>query len=1119
VNALDALTDLARALGRRRALALVLGAVIAFAAAAGGAAVLAWFGILVHLRWLPLALWVSAVFALAAVTRAARGALAAHDVDALRRTAALVEDEQAMRRGMFVGLVDLAAGAPEGTSPQLALGAARRVAAGLPGTGGWTWVPRRAAALELRLRRRTAIAALAVGLAGAAIVAAGPAAASLVSPLRALRAAVRSRVQIAVSRNVAHAGDSVTVTVTAEPGTGALTLYVRRTGERWRPLRLRADERGQGREVLVDLRAATFVYATAGGRASDTLEVRVLQPLVLGELAVRAKYPAYLQRADEDVDPTAGPLALPVGTVLALHGTTNAPLASARLAAGADTVPLRATGTGFDGELVVRGTAVWILAVRERGAAALAEPRAALDVRAVPDSAPVVTIPVPSTDTTMPLDLRALVVVDARDDHGLARAELVSWRVSRLGVAGDSAVDSIPGIAGADRIVQSQVLDATARGLLPGDTLRFFVRAWDRAPIPHMGRSRVVVLRLRSMAELREAMRAGTDTLSRAASGLAADQQALTRQTEDLAAQRDRAQDRPPRAGEQRPGSDRSSPNTGTEQFEPNAQAQRALEEQQTLLERADSLRGELERLMRAADQAGLNDPAWQQRLRELDELLRQAMTPELQRQLDALRRALEQLDPRAVQDALRRLVDRQQELRDQLQRSAELFERAAIEGSMQTFASTAEQLRREQQEWADRARERQDSAAAAAEEQQLRRNVDSLRRQLDSLEQRLARRGDSAGQQALARSGQHLENGGQSMQQASRSMQQGQRPQASRQGNEAAQQLQQTSQEIEEAQQQMSSGWRAEVQSALEQSAHEAVQLATEEQRLARELRRGEGARDARSRQSAMEQGVNQVTRRLQDAAGKNALVSPRLGAMMSQARTQVSQSREALEGPSPSVEEAAERAGDAAQALSAAAMQMLRVARDVAGAQSGSGYQEAMQRLAQMAGQQGQLNDELGDLLPMIGAGRDAVMQQLRQLAQRQRGLANQLERLGESGVPGNPQQLADEARALADRIQQARLDRGTLERQQQLFRRMLDAGRMLRGDDQPQDPERRSRTAQDLPARPQPATTARAAGLRYPVPSWSDLRELAPAERAMVLDYFRRLNATSGGPNEQR
>lgn len=1109
MSALDRLRDLAAALARRRALALVLAALAVFGAAATVAAVLARLGALSQLRFVPLLLWLGVVGGGAWVVRAVRRYLAAQGHGALRDTAALVEHELVLRRGTFVGLVDLSRSPASGTSDALVSGAARRLAARLPAGGAEAWLPRGDAALVALVRRR-AVAALVCCLAGVfSLVYAGDAAATLVSPLRALRAAVRPRVVITVSRDVVHAGESVAVTVEAEAGASSAALYIRRTGEPWRPIRLSLDPAGRATEQLADIRSATFVYAAFEGRTSDTLDIRVVAPLVLGEFSATAHYPGYLRRADEELDPASGPLSLPVGTMLELRGGTNAPLARALLVSGRDTAALHHTATGFEGRLAVRASTVWNLALTDRAGAALPEPLPTLDIRAIPDSAPVVTVPVPGADTTMPIDLRAAIVVDARDDHGLARAEVVSWRVSRLGVVGDTVVEAIPGVSGADRVVQSQLLDLTSRGLLPGDTLRYFVRATDAAPAAHSGRSRAYALRLRSMAEMREAVRLGTDSLAAQAAELARDQQAVERRTEDLAAQRNRAGDQTQRPTDPRRGSEQARENnTGTNQFEQNAEAQRVAEQQQALLERADSLRAELERLTEAADQAGLNDPQWREQLRNLEELLRQAMTPELQRQLEQLQRALQQLDSRGVQEALRNLAQRQQELREQLQRSAELFERAAIEGAMQTFAENAQQLSREQQEWADRAPARQDSAAAASEERQLAREADSLGRNMEQLEQRLGARGDSAAQQRLDQTGQRVESAQQAMQQAAQAMQQGQRSEAAQQGRQAAQQMQQAQQEMEQTQQQMSQQWREQVERLLNESTQETVSLANEEQRLSRELRRGEGARDARGRQSAMEQGINQVLQRLQQASGQNALVSPRLGNAMAQAREQIAQSRQALEGPSPSVDEAAERAGDAAQILSAAAVQMMRNANDVNNAQSGSGYAEAMQRMAQMAGQQGQLNDELGGLLPMMGQGQEQMMQQLRQLAARQRSLANQIERLNDAGVPGNPQAMAEEARQLADRIEQARLDRATLERQQRLFRRMLDAGRSLRNDEQPEDPERQSRTAENAQGHT-PTSTARPGTLRYTPPSWSDLRQLAPSERAMVLDYFRRLN----------
>ena len=72
------------------------------------------------------------------------------------------------------------------------------------------------------------------------------------------------------------------------------------------------------------------------------------------------------------------------------------------------------------------------------------------------------------------------------------------------------------------------------------------------------------------------------------------------------------------------------------------------------------------------------------------------------------------------------------------------------------------------------------------------------------------------------------------------------------------------------------------------------------------------------------------------------------------------------------------------------------------------------------------------------------------------------------------------------------------------------MLDAGRTLRNDDDQRESERRSETAREGRVAAPAARVPREPALRYPPPGWDALRGLSPAERATVLDYFRRLNA---------
>jgi hypothetical protein len=122
----------------------------------------------------------------------------------------------------------------------------------------------------------------------------------------------------------------------------------------------------------------------------------------------------------------------------------------------------------------------------------------------------------------------------------------------------------------------------------------------------------------------------------------------------------------------------------------------------------------------------------------------------------------------------------------------------------------------------------------------------------------------------------------------------------------------------------------------------------------------------------------------------------------------------------------------------------------------------------------------------------------------------MANQLDQLHGEGEVGGADELAEEAREIARELEAARLDQQTVERQEQLFRRLLDAGRTLRSDEEDEREERVSETADPLNlGRPSPDLTVPVDEPRYRYPTWSELRSLSPAERRLVLDYFRRLN----------
>jgi hypothetical protein len=818
---------------------------------------------------------------------------------------------------------------------------------------------------------------------------------------------------------------------------------------------------------------------------SSTVEVRVTLPVMLEFLQVSAGFPAYLARPDEPVDLDAESVALPVGTVLHVRGRVSVPVVTAAWVAATDTVPLRADGTMFTGALPVRRSETWRLAVATSGGGSLDDAVPVLALVAVPDSAPLVAVPLPGADTVAPISLRQAVMVDARDDHGLTHVDITSWRVSRFGDADPPVTDTIPLSAdGAERALLHWVLDLNDRGFMPADTAYYVVRALDNAPEPHEGRSPVYRLRLPSVAELRRQTRARAAQLRSDADSVVSRQEALAEALADLAVERAREGDE------------------DALNFERAEQAGEALARQEEAAADAEALRAALDELSEAAWQSGLADPEFYRQIAEIQDLLRRAVSDELRERLAALQRAISDLDPSQMREALEQLAEAAERMREELERARELFERAALEGDMSSLSSDAEALAGEQDRWNDAAEAGVDPALAR-EEDALAAQGDELAEALEALAERAAERDVDLSDPSAA----GAEAAGHMVRAADAAGRQA-AEQARGSGRAASSALLAAAQQLRDQRDALRESWRDAALAALDGAMVETADLAREQQALAGRMARGETADGVRGQQAAIREGVKSVIARLAEAGSKHALVSPRLGAALGAAGRQMDAALDQLQRSDPSGSRASEAAGDAIDALNAGIYAMLQSRAAIEGAESGTGLQEALEQMAQMAEDQAGMNGETGNLLS-FGQEGSMMMQQLQALAQRERQMAGQLDRLAAEGDVGQAEALAEEAREVARTMEAGGLDRELLERQERLFRRLLDAGRSLQSDEEDSREERVSESARPGQVRA-PVEAKGGDAPRYRYPTWQELRGLSPEVRRIILDYFRRLNA---------
>jgi len=950
-------------------------------------------------------------------------------------------------------------------------------------------------------------------------------------------------------------GDSLRLRILA-PARRTIEFHTRATGAPWSTRTLEVSD-GATSVTLGPLDADVALVASDGRTQTDTVVVHVTDRPFVGDVAIRAIYPSYLDRPAETV-PAGETVRVPRGTTLVIRGRASAELDAVALVSARDTVRLTPDGHNFSGRMSASSGGRWVWMARgERGP--VADVPAPLDVDVLPDSAPRVEIVDPARDTVALTGNELALRAAASDDHGLATVTMRSWRemasgTAQPGVEQPLAAPSAPEWSGAATI------DASVRGLQPGDMLHVTIAATDNSPWRQTTVSRELVLRVPSLTEQRQLARAMGDSLAARASRTAAEEKQLAQRTDEAAKSRDRTSTTSDGRSNGKSGSNSESEKSAMS-YRAAEQSKALAAQQQKLQDQVKSLQKDAQALGKQLQSAGALDSSLSRQLAEAQQMLAQALTPELQQQLAEVEKSTRQQSPEDARQTMENLARAQQLLKEQLERSAEMLKRAALEGSMQTLRDEAKDLAKQERTTAEKMA-RADSGASR-DAAPLSDRSHQLANDVQQLAQRLQQEKAESGPKALQQGAQHAQQSADAMKQAaakssaqnsaqnSAQKQQGadgqqdaaaQQQQASadsaqqaqgtaqQQGSgqrqqsaggqpsaqqaaaaqQGAQQMEQAAQQLADARQQQIQEWKNGLTHDLDKSIQETLQLARQQQALADQARAG-GSPSLKGDQSAVQQGVEKVSEGVQKSARQSSHVSQQSQRALSDAQQRVQEATKQTADASPNgQQETAGAMEEAAQSLNEAATKLMADRQRAANGSSASGFSEMIEKMRQLAKEQGSLNGQSASLMP--GAGGQpggAASEQARTLARSQRGLAERTEEAGAGEA--HAEAMAKEMRDIAAQLETGRIDASLIDRQQKLFHRLLDAGLSLQKDEREDTGKRESESATNAESVAPTNTNATGrAALKYPEPTWNELRGLSAEERQSVMEYFKRINA---------
>ena len=1095
--------------------------IVLWRGASGGLALVA---LLAVAAWLPYA-WLQEagsplpmLFAVASMAAAGLAGLIAGRSVSMHRLHAMAEQAEratGLARGELVGALELGAEANL-DSPDLARLHRRRVADALSGKGPRVLMPESFVAL----RRVRSVVLLGLAAAAGALTfgsAAGPSAGTdaatvLIRPWTVSFPPPPPSLRLEPAGGHVLRGEIFPVRVMAS---GRRRVTLGQAGSGAPAVR---EELAVAREVAVGVIAPvddpTRYWAEDDrGAVTDTFLVVPVDPLTITDLQIGLTYPSYLRRPAETIGGPITALTVPVGTGMDIRARMNHAVGGVGLqrftATGIDTVVLDVTGNVARGVIRASGDARLAWWLQPAGEVPGVKLPPAIHLSVIQDAAPSIAIVYPGEDRMLGIDRSLALVIEARDDNGITGVNLVWWRESAMGLRDPESRIALAEGDAARRLVLRPTIDLDGQGFFPGDEVVYYATATDGNPSTRPVASDTFRVRLSSLEDMRREAARRLETLAEAARSL---DEMAGRLADDA---RD-ASRRAASGGEEPDGRD-IRPNRAD--FAGTEEARDLLSEARDVESALERMREELADMRRDLASAPLSAPDLRSRLEQLEELYKEILESDLGARIEALEEAMRGLDREQMRRALSDLARDSDTLEERLYRALGLMERVALEQSLKGAVEKVRALA-ERQERAARSIGFDDEWASV--ERDLASVVDDLAREVESLSDRLETQQAGESAEKSRRAASDMRSARNDIRSAVQEFEKKlgreavSRRRSAQTATAASEQLKRAEEELTAASEALSNDWREEALEAVDLAATEALELAKEQQRIVEQLRDGTPLEGLSRSQAALREGLDNLSQALADAGRKTALLDRRSGTAAAEAGEEMDALGQSLAGGAVRRAEAIREGEAVVQALADLAGSLVASRQAMAEANSATGMEEALERLALMGQRQAGINADAGELF-LLSRGGQQLDDRLGELAGRQEEIARGLAELaveraaGELG--GRPGDLAAEAEQIARRLADGALDQETMARQERLFRRLLDAGRSLEQDDE-DSRKRESTTARvGVILVPEDATGVEA-GPRFPYPDESRMHELTSVQRRLVYDYFDRLNAVETG-----
>ncbi len=830
---------------------------------------------------------------------------------------------------------------------------------------------------------------------------------------------------------------------------------------------------------------------------SHVLPVQVINRPIVQDLTVKIRPPAYTRLPGEIYTRNVLDISGFKGSRVTLEGLASKELAQARLHfKDSQILPIEMDGHRFKVSFTLkRNDETWFELIDFEDVTNL-DPLV-YPIYVSTDVAPIVRVMVPGQDVIIGENMQLPIRLKIDDDFGFSKLVL-NYRIQHPDYLMEDTTIYEVGIelprSDVSTMEFNYVWDMNRISIMPEDAVQYWFTVWDNNSVegPQRASSQKWIARLPSLDEMFEEFAQGNEEVKQEQESVLEVVKEIREKVNELALEVQK------------------DPNLSWEQQQ---EASEAIEQVNNLKEQLENISEQLDEMMSQADEQNLFSEETLDKYAELQQLMEQLITPELQEAMERLQQAMEEENPREMEAALEDFESAMENFQKSVERTLEIFKQVEIEQKIDELATRLNDLA-ERQESLTQDMEQGKTSEAATQEEKIADDFDKTQELAESLEDLLNESEDlsSEGVQDLQEQMQN-EQISENLEQATSMMQQGDMSGAKPPADQASQSLQEMAAQSSQMQSAMQEQMMAEVMSEFRSSLLNTLKLSQAQEALeqptAKTSRQSSLLRDYADSQMGLMQGLQQLAADLQELGNKTFAVSPAMGKSLGSVQANMQEAIQQLEARNPR---------KSSQAQSAARESLNRMARQLANSmeslqQSGesSGFSNYMQQLQQMAGQQQGLNQQT---MMQMGMGSPSMMQQLARQQMQLREALSQIENgMGsDSRMLGDLGKIGEEMEAVAKELKSKRPSQKIHEQQERILSRLLDAQRSATKRDFSK--KRKSETAGTNPlwdgSGSLPEGLGEARNQLYEELIFSLKQDYRREEQALIREYFDRLEA---------